>query len=247
MKHLPDIDLVAHLTARLQQPLPGATAHARFSPRPPRRDPFARDVPADARQAAALILLYPHGGPEGPPLRQPPLRQPPRRPPTYALPLTVRRADLPDHAGQISLPGGRIDAGETAVAAALREAEEEIGVDPATVQILGSLTPLYVMVSHFLVTPFVGVATERPRFQPAHREVAELLEVPVHQLQDRDLLRWGHRTREGYLIDFPYFDLSPRTDPAGHPGHHVWGATAMMLGEFLCLIDPDFAPGALVD
>ncbi len=213
------VDLVAHLTARLQQPLPGPPAHARLSPRPPRGNPFAREVPADARQAAALILLYPgaHDGSTH----------------SASLPLTVRRADLPDHAGQISLPGGRIDAGETAMSAALREAEEEIGVDPSTVEILGSLTPLYVLVSRFVITPFIGVTTARPDFRPAAREVAELLEVPVPRLLDRSHLHWGHRTREGYLIDFPYFDLD---------GHQVWGATAMVLSEFLALIDDDFGP-----
>ena len=116
---------------------------------------------------------------------------------------------------------------------ALREAEEEIGVDPARIEILGALTPLYVMVSRFVVTPFVGVVDARPDFRIAESEVAELLEAPVNVLGDRNRLRWGHRTREGYLIDFPYFDFT---------GHQVWGATAMMLGEFLSLVDADFGP-----
>ena len=221
-----DIDFVALVSARLSEPLPGATAHSRFSPRPPRRDPFLRDVPSDARQAAALILLYPCI-PETSGRRL--------QASDYSLPLTVRRADLPDHAGQISLPGGRIDVGETAEAAALREASEEIGVDPSLVHILGSLTPLYVQVSRFLIMPFVGVATARPHFRLDEREVAELIEAPIPQLQDPTNLQWGHRTREGYLIDFPYFDLD---------GHKVWGATAMMLGELLLLLNDDFGPPA---
>lgn len=208
-------DLADRLTERLRAPLPGDAAHARFSPRPKGSVPLTRTAPADARRAAALILLYPTRGDD-----------------TYSLPLTVRRADLPDHAGQISLPGGRIDTGETAAAAALRETVEEIGVDPSQVTLLGSLTPLYVFVSRFLVTPFVGIAHARPDFRPEPREVAELLEVPLEALS-RDSIRWGHRTREGYLIDFPYFHLGE---------HHVWGATAMMLGEFLSLLDPEFGP-----
>jgi len=209
-------DLAARLTKRLRAPLPGDAAHARFSPRPKGGIPLTRTPPADVRRAAALILLYPSQGHAA-----------------YSLPLTLRRADLPDHAGQISLPGGRIDVGETAEAAALRETAEEIGVDPSEVTLLGSLTPLYVFVSRFLVTPFVGIAHTRPAFHPEPREVAELLEVPLEALGNRDNIRWGHRTREGYLIDFPYFELGE---------HHVWGATAMMLGEFLSLLDPDFGP-----
>lgn len=191
-------------------------------------------MPADARQAAALILLYPpDAGPEGPALREkdhPEGRTFRSGHASYSIPLTVRHADLPDHAGQISLPGGRIDAGETAEAAALREAHEEIGVDPASVRILGSLTPLYVMVSRFVVTAFVGVVTTRPDFQPASREVAELLEVPLSQLHDPALLKWGTRTREGYIVDFPYFEIGD---------HQVWGATAMMLGELITLLQSD--------
>lgn len=181
-----------------------------MSPRPPRGGAFARKIPSDARQAAALILLYPSGAS------------------AFSIPLTVRHSDLPDHAGQISLPGGRIDAGETAEAAALREAHEEIGVDPSDVRILGALTPLYVFVSRFVVTPFVGVAETRPNFQPAAREVAELLEVPLSDLRDPARLQWGTRTREGYVVDFPYFEIGD---------HQVWGATAMILGELLSIID----------
>ncbi len=154
----------------------------------------------------------------------------------------MRRSDLPDHAGQISLPGGRIDEGETAEAAALREAAEEIGVDPSSVRILGSLTPLYVLVSRFVITPFVGVTSTRPNFRPAEREVAALIEAPLHQLRNPDNLHWGHRTREGYLVDFPYFSLPDPSAPPGHATHQVWGATAMILGEFISLIDEDFTP-----
>lgn len=213
---------IAALAVRLRQPLPGAEAHARFSPRPPRGGPFRRDVPADARPAAALILLYPHRGPGVP-----------GRGTSWHIPLTVRRADLPEHAGQVSLPGGRVDPGETPEATALREAYEEVGVDPSSVTVLGTLSPLYVLVSRFVITPVVGVTSARPAFAPAEREVAELIEAPLDALRDPATLRWGHRTREGYLIDFPYFDQA---------NHQVWGATAMMLGEFLALLDPDFGP-----
>lgn len=220
---------VESLAARLKQPLPGAEAQLKMSPTsakasarpltrpltrplvgPPPR-PLVIDAPADVRHAAALILLYEFHG-------------------EFHIPLTVRRDDLPHHPGQISLPGGGIDAGEMAEAASLREAEEEIGVDPATVRILGSLTPLYVFVSGFVVTPFVGVVEKRPAFRPEAREVEEILEVPLSQLTDPARRMWGNRTRERYLIRFPYFAV-------GSPPHHqVWGATAMILAEFVQVI-----------
>lgn len=205
--------LVESLAARLQQRLPGADAQLKMSPASATAStrPLVNDAPADARHAAALILLYEFHG-------------------EFHIPLTVRRDDLLHHPGQISLPGGGIDEGEMAEAASLREAEEEIGVDPSTVRILGSLTPLYVIVSGFVVTPFVGVVDARPEFRAEVREVAEILEVPLLQLMDPTRRLWGNRTREGYLIRFPYFAV-------GSPPHHqVWGATAMILAELVELL-----------
>lgn len=204
------VSFLDDLEARLKAPLPGADAQLAMSPRQPGTRPLARKAPSSARQAAALILLVPGA-----------------RATDYNIILTVRRHDLVHHPGQISLPGGGIDVGETAEAAALREADEEIGVDPATIRVLGSLTPLYVIVSGFVVTPFVGVVAERPRFRAQEREVAEILEVPLTELSDPARRLWGTRTREGYLIDFPYFSIG------APPGHQVWGATAMMLAEFV--------------
>lgn len=224
MRGRDDEDFLAALVDGLKEPLPGHDAQTKMSPRPPRGRPLKREAPSDARLAAALILLYPNATSDR------------RTSNSLSLALTVRRADLSSHAGQISLPGGRIEPGESAQDAALREAAEEVGVDPRQVTILGALTPLYVMVSRFLVTPFVGIAGTRPAFQLDPREVAELIEVPVATLLDPAVLRWGHRTREGYLIDFPYFDVG---------NQQVWGATAMMLSEFLTIIDPRFSPSTL--
>jgi 8-oxo-dGTP pyrophosphatase MutT (NUDIX family) len=210
------------LAARLKQPLPGAAAQLKMSPKHPGARPLTRDAPADVKHAAALILLPPRGR-----LAE---AAEAATADSFFIPLTIRRPDLLHHPGQISLPGGGLDHGELPEAAALREAEEEIGVDPSTVRVLGSLTPLYVIVSGFVVTPFVGVVEERPNFQPEAREVAEILEVPLEELKDPDRRMWGNRTREGYLIDFPYFSVGPDRE------HQVWGATAMMLAEFVELL-----------
>jgi 8-oxo-dGTP pyrophosphatase MutT (NUDIX family) len=206
------------LRERLVQPLPGAGAQWRFAPVPPRKGWAPEAVPEDARRAAALILLYP--GPED-----------------ILLPLTVRRDDLPHHPGQVSLPGGGLEPGEPPAQAALRETYEEIGVAPESVRIIGALSSLWVIVSGFVLQPFVGVADARPAFDLAPREVAALVEAPLRQLRDPARLGWQKIVvRDGMLIDYPYFDLA---------GHRVWGATAMILGEFACLFDPDYCPPRL--
>jgi 8-oxo-dGTP pyrophosphatase MutT (NUDIX family) len=196
------------LRARLAGTLPGLEAQRRFMPTPPRTGWKPGEFPSDARLAAGLLLLYP--GEHGP-----------------SIPLTVRSSTLRRHAGQISLPGGAIDTGETLVQAALREAYEEVGIDPARVRILGELTPVHVLVSGFTLHPIVGLTYERPDFRPAAHEVEQVIEVAIAHLQDASNIRQGTRTREGLAIEYPYFDLR---------GQHVWGATAMILGELICVL-----------
>ncbi|MCC7042330.1 MAG: CoA pyrophosphatase [Acidobacteria bacterium] len=206
--------LTRFLRARLTSPLPGPQAQRRFAPQP-LHDGWSPDAaPATARRAAAVILIYP--GASGP-----------------TIPLTERQHDLPHHPGQISLPGGAIDPGESPETAALRELDEEIGVSADVVEIIGALSPLYVLPSHFVVQPFVAVARAAPRFQPHPKEVAALIDAPLADLRDPANISWATRDRRGLAIDFPYFDVR---------GSRVWGATAMVLGEFVCLWDAGHAP-----
>jgi 8-oxo-dGTP pyrophosphatase MutT (NUDIX family) len=197
-------DVERALRVSLAGTLPGLDAQIRFAPSPAR----AGEPPANARMAAALLLVYPgeHG---------------------VAIPLTVRARTLARHAGQISLPGGATDPGETLAQAALREASEEIGIDPSQVRVLGELTPVHVIVSGFTLHPVVGVTDVRPPFQAAPDEVAEIVEVRLEDLRDASRIRTGTRVREGVAVEYPYFDLY---------GHQVWGATAMVLGEFIRLL-----------
>lgn len=208
----PDLTaLESVLRERLAGTLPGLDAQLRFMPTPPRTGWKPGEFPSDARLAAGLLLVYP--GAQGP-----------------SIPLTVRASGLKRHPGQISLPGGATDPGETLAQAALREAHEEIGVDPAHVRILGELTPVHVLVSGFTLHPIVGITDDRPSFKLDANEVEELIEVSVEGLQDASAIRQGTRTREGLAIEYPYFDLM---------GHQVWGATAMILGEFICVLQAD--------
>jgi hypothetical protein len=96
------------------------------------------------------------------------------------------------------------------------------------VRVLGELTPVHVVVSGFTLHPVVGVTNVRPSFAAAPGEVAEVLEIPLEDLRDASRIRHGTRIREGVAIEYPYFDLL---------GHQVWGATAMVLGELICLLE----------
>jgi 8-oxo-dGTP pyrophosphatase MutT (NUDIX family) len=197
----------------LQRPLPGLDAQLKMAPEPRLGwDPLK--FPEGAHDGAALLLVYPHDD-------------------TLHVALTVRGSGLRNHTGQVSLPGGRVDQGETFEAAALREANEEIGVDPSMVEVLGSLTPLHIPASGFLLHPIVGFATLRPPFQRAEWEVARIIEAPVSVLSDPAMVKREMRTRtvKGQPIDVnvPYYDID---------GEKVWGATAMVLSEFCAILNP---------
>ncbi len=130
--------------------------------------------------------------------------------------LTERAGHLRLHAGQISFPGGRIEADEDAVMAALREAQEEIGLDPAHVTPLGFLPPQLV-VSGFCIHPLVAVVQSGLNLLPDHNEVADVFEVPLTYLLDTR----NHRPDSRRLgpVTVPTFDIV-------HDQHRIWGATA---------------------
>jgi 8-oxo-dGTP pyrophosphatase MutT (NUDIX family) len=199
------------LRARLAAGPPGLDAQLTMAPTPrPGWDP--RHLPAGLRDAAGLLLVYPHRG-------------------EWHMPLTVRASALRHHTGQVSLPGGRVDPGESMEQTALREAAEEVGVDPTLVQVIGHLTPLHIPVSAHLLHPVVGVAWSRPDFRIAEAEVERLLEVPVSHLRRPDIVRSEQRRRQlppPVVMDVPYYDVD---------GAKVWGATAMILAEFLSALE----------
>jgi 8-oxo-dGTP pyrophosphatase MutT (NUDIX family) len=142
--------------------------------------------------------------------------------------LTRRSSQLRSHTGQVSFPGGRLEEGEAPLAAALREAAEEVGIDPADVEILGQLSPLATVSSGAGITPFVGALPGRPMLHPNPAEVERAFDVPLAELVTDGVYHvelWelpGVGWREMYLFDLP--------------GDMVWGATARMLGELLDLV-----------
>jgi 8-oxo-dGTP pyrophosphatase MutT (NUDIX family) len=142
--------------------------------------------------------------------------------------LTLRTDKVVQHRGQVSLPGGEQHPGESIEATALRETEEELGVSLETVRVLGRLTPLYVPPSNYCVYPTVAFLAHEPAFRPEPDEVAEVIEVAVDTLADPDNVRRETTVHSGRTVSVPYY-------AAG--GHRIWGATAMVLAEFLALLE----------
>src|SRR4029077_7580916 len=163
---------------------------------------------AHVRDAAGLVLVFP---------------DPEDRP---HLVLTVRADTLGRHSGQVSLPGGVIEPGESYAHAALREAHEEIALDTRLVRIIGALTPIDIPISGFRLHPIVGLADTRPAFSAADGEVARILDVALDDLTAPGCVANTTREREGHRIDVPAFCVA---------GEEIWGATAMVLAEFLSL------------
>ena len=193
--------------------LPGVDAQLRMAPVPRGgwRPGFAPD---QAKPAAALLLMFPADA------------QP-------VVLLTKRASALPNHAGQVSLPGGAVDPGETMEEAALREAEEEVGLDRAGVRVIGRLTPLHIPVSGFVLHPVVGAAGIRPDMHPEPGEVDRIIEAPVVDLLDPARHHRVNRRIGAYEFEMPYFDLD---------GEQVWGATAMVLAEFAAVLGVHVSP-----
>lgn len=137
----------------------------------------------------------------------------------YGVVLTLRPDTMPNHAGQVAFPGGRIEPGETALAAALREAHEEVGVDPALVRLLGQADP-YLTGSGFAISPFVGVLPGGFVPVPHEREVAAVFETPLSFLMNPANHERHEREFRGALR--AYYAMP-------HNGRYIWGATAGML------------------
>jgi 8-oxo-dGTP pyrophosphatase MutT (NUDIX family) len=139
--------------------------------------------------------------------------------------LFTRRSDhLPDHAGEISFPGGRQDAGDASLEeTALREAEEEMGIRPADVRILGRLDD-FVSVYGYHVTPFVGSLPWPYPFRANPREIAEVIEIPLERLCDPGVFHMENWEHKGRLHPVVFFTIDH---------HQIWGLTAAILRQFL--------------
>lgn len=203
--------LIEWLKDRLQQPLPGFIGQermaARVKPMPPK-------IPDDARPSAVLSLLFPVED-------------------QLNLLLIKRVVDGKAHSGQIGFPGGKQDTTDTDLkATALREAQEEVGILSSDVDILGSLTPLYIPVSNFQVYPYVAFAEKKLEYYLSKSEVETVFEIPVHEL--------FHAERKTVVnVTSPVMPEILRSVRAYKldNGSIIWGATAMIISELEMIIE----------
>ena len=202
---------IAYLRRRLAEPLPGTAAQLSMAPIY-RQDPSMATIEGKpCREAGVLVLFFPLDN-------------------VPTLLLTLRQAHLKEHAGQVSFPGGRREPDESLRETALREAHEEVGLDPERVEVLGTLTPLYIPPSNFCVHPFVAMTPAAPELCPQDDEVEAVLRIPLPLLLDPKTRRREPWILHGQTFEVLFFDVQD---------HKIWGATAMMLAELLAL----FAPG----
>jgi 8-oxo-dGTP pyrophosphatase MutT (NUDIX family) len=198
------IDLPKSIRHRLSQALPGTVAQRKMAPELAygrHRGPISFGV----HRAAVCICLFFHDD-------------------TWWIPLTLRSGQLADHAGQISLPGGRIEIDEGSWQAARREFEEELGYAIAEDSLIGQLTPLYVYGSHHQVEIFVAAIPSRPVFNPDASEVAEVILLPLLDLLNPENQVIAMIERGTARYEAPGYRIG---------SHTVWGATAMILSEFI--------------
>jgi len=198
---------VRRLKRRLAEPLPGVDAQLRLSPEP-RFGWEPGHIPPTARPGAGLLLLYPKEG-------------------SVHTVLTLRNADI-RHGGQLSLPGGAAESGESLAQTALREANEEIGLDAADVEVLGTLSPLYIPVSGFALHPVLAGCSGAPVFNIDAAEVQCLYEVSIDDLRDPSSQGLETREDKGRHYRVPFVRVADQK---------LWGATAMVVSELLALLD----------
>jgi 8-oxo-dGTP pyrophosphatase MutT (NUDIX family) len=202
-------DFAAKLKTEILKGLPGTEVQWQMASSDRMAVNFPRVHGKDARVAAVLLLLYPDNG-------------------SIHTVLMQRHEYKGVHGGQISFPGGKEEpSDENVIQTAIREAKEETGVDPSGISVLGILTPLFIPVSNMIVTPVVGWINLKPLFRHQAEEVVFLIDADIKRLLDPSIVKTRPFEIRGDLLDVKYFD---------YDGNVIWGATAMILHEFLTIL-----------
>jgi len=207
------VELMEAISAELAENLPGADAHQLMAPFKRPTAKAIREKSVNARLSATLMLMYPQSDET-----------------FFTL---IQRPDYDGtHGGQVSFPGGRHEEGESIMETALRETHEEVGVPSTEVNLLGSMTEVYIPPSNFLVQPYVGYCGNKPIFVPDTREVDHIMEIRLKDILRDDIIlemkkTIGERSGNPMKISIPYFELNHKV---------VWGATAVMLAEMRQLL-----------
>ena len=206
---------IDHLKALLQdgftKGLPGKEAHVKMAPQPLDLRRFTTAFAEPPKKSGVLLLFYPDEG-------------------AVYFPL-IKRPQYPGvHSGQVGFPGGKMEPTDPDILfTALREAEEEIGIDAGKVEVLGRLSDLYIPASNFLVTPVVGLIDQKPSFVPEQREVARIIATEVISLFHPEIRKQTKlAVGGGIYLDTPYFAVEHEV---------VWGASAMIFSELVQVLE----------
>ncbi len=198
---------IKNLSHRLSKDLPGKSAHDTMMVTP--RLPFPKiNLVKKGIPASVLILLFPKNN-------------------QWHFFLTKRTNTVNHHKGQISLPGGVVETGESLEGAALRETHEEIGVDKKNIHLIGSLSSFYIPVSGFEMFPFIGWVKTEPETSIHDKEVDRIFSSSIQEFMLDKTQKTKKDTLKGFPVNIPYFDMS---------GETVWGATSMILAEFKLIL-----------
>lgn len=202
---------IQKLKGQLKQPLPGEIAQLKMAPvaRLAYMEYF-KEGSINSNQSAILICLYPH------------LNS------IYTV-LMLRPSEQGAHSDQVSFPGGRFEEGDGSLEmTAVREAQEEVGIEPSSLEMIGKLTPVYIPVSNYLVHPFVAASLTRPEFSMNKKEVRQIIETEItpfldNAIKHRGIFESGLRIE----IEAPFYEVQE---------HKIWGATAMILSELEAIL-----------
>jgi 8-oxo-dGTP pyrophosphatase MutT (NUDIX family) len=200
---------IEELKQKFLRPLPGALSHLKMSPSQ-RVEDFSglKGMMPLAKRSAVLVLLFPDQG--------------------NLKTVFIKRSEYDGvHSGQISFPGGQYESTDKSFeATALRETNEEIGVESDKIQLVGQLTDFYIPPSNFLVKVFVGYSTQKPEYIPDKKEVQSVVEVDMDDLYDSNNItqKEFYSTSRKILVNAPTYIIN---------GVEIWGATAMIVSELL--------------